>query len=97
MGAVSNTVDYHNDDEGLLQAVQQINKQHHFGVDRTLALAQEAYGSGVSWHMVKKVVSRCEKCTHLCPAVRNRWKAGNLATTHVWAIIYIAHFSILIL
>ena len=59
-------------DKPSLQDIRAIHDRNHFGVDRTLALAKEKYVSCVSKKMVKRVVSRCERCARIDPAMTFR-------------------------
>jgi ribonuclease HI len=67
-----------------LQDVREIHDRCHFGVDRTLELARERFGDGVSRKMVKKIVSRCDRCARVDPSVAFRWDRGVVAASRVW-------------
>jgi hypothetical protein len=67
-----------------LRDVQAIHDRCHFGVDRTLQLAHEQFGSSVSKKMVKKVVSRCDRCARIDPAITFRWDQGSITGQRVW-------------
>ena len=67
-----------------LNDVRAIHDQCHFGVDRTLRLVKERFGRGVSRKLVKKVVSHCDRCACIDPAVTFRWEHGAVTTPRVW-------------
>ena len=67
-----------------LQDIRAIHDRCHFGVDRTLALAREHFGDGVSRRMVRRVVLRCDQCAKIDPAVTFNWDHGSLAASDVW-------------
>ncbi len=64
--------------------VRVIHERNHFGVDRTLHLAREALGDGVSRRLVKRVVARCEQCARIDPALRERPGPGRVTVHSVW-------------
>ena len=64
--------------------VKRIHDQHHFGIDRTLELAKEKMGNQVTRNDVKAVVSSCNQCAQICPAVVNRIPHGHLSSNKVW-------------
>lgn len=67
------------------QRIKEIHNRCHFGVERTLQLAQERYGTSVSRRVVKKVVSRCHPCSRIDPAVSFKWDSGEIASgAQVW-------------
>ena len=67
-----------------LHDVWKLHERCHFGVDRTLELAKERFGAGISRRMVRKVVSRCDRCARIDPTVSIRWDHGTLAAPNVW-------------
>ena len=68
-----------------LDSVRAIHERGHFGVDRTLQLAQERYGPDqVSRRMVKKVVSRCQRCARIDPPINFQWDSGHITATKIW-------------
>ena len=78
-----------------LTQLKELHDHHHFGVDRTLALSREAFGDDVSRKQVRKVVSRCEQCARIDPAVTFRWEAGRVTvpTTRHRLATDIAHVA----
>ena len=60
-----------------LKDVKTIHEKCHFGVDRSLQLARQRFGEGVSRKMVKRVVSRCDVCKRVDPAITFRWEKGS--------------------
>ena len=69
----------------LFRQVKGLHERHHFGVKRTTELAREQSGDEVSTQLVKAVVSQCQQCARICPAVTVRPRRGKLTTTRVWA------------
>ena len=67
-----------------LHNVKELHCKHHFGVYRTLELAQQKWGQNVSRRMVKKVVRNSEPCARFDPAVVSKVKKGNLNSVCVW-------------
>ena len=67
-----------------LQDVWLIHDRCHFGVDHTLELAQERFGSSISKKMVKQIVSRCDRCARIDPAITFSWDHGVVAAAAVW-------------
>ena len=61
----------------------------HFGIQRTLELAREKYGKDVTMDSVKKVVSMCDVCRKIDPAVVHRTPKGALETFSPWERIAI--------
>ena len=77
-----------------LEAIQKIHEQCHFGVDRTLELAREKFGPEVSRRSARRVVSRCDECARIDPAVNIKWDHGAITAVDVserWAAD-ITHF-----
>lgn len=70
--------------EDMREMVTRIHLQHHFGVDRTLELAQLKFGQRASRQLVKSVVSQCQQCARIDPAVTFRWQKGSLNSDSVW-------------
>ena len=68
-----------------VQQVRVEHEKHHFGVDRTLELAREKFGDAVTRRMVRKVVAHCDQCARIDPAVRNRWKHGQVLVADTWS------------
>ena len=56
---------------------------HHFGVDRSLSIARQQYGSDVSRCDVSQVVEACPKCRSVDPAPI-RWNHGTLGVDKTW-------------
>jgi hypothetical protein len=52
-----------------LHDIRAIHDRSHFGVDRTLDLARERFNDVVSRKTVKRVVSRCDRCARIDPAI----------------------------
>ena len=78
-----------------LKDIKKIHEQCHFGVERTLELARQRFGLGVSRKSVRKVVSRCQECARIDPAVNIRWDHGRITASEVserWAAD-ITHFK----
>ena len=67
-----------------LNDVRAIHDRCHFGVDRTLRLVKERFGRGVSRKLVKKVISHCDRCARIDPAVTFRWEHGVVTAPRVW-------------
>ncbi|MCH9663309.1 MAG: aspartyl protease family protein [Gammaproteobacteria bacterium] len=67
-----------------LSDVKAIHNQCHFGVDKTLGLVKERFGRGVSRKVVKKVVSHCDRCVRVDPAVTFSWERGTVIALRVW-------------
>lgn len=65
-------------------SISEIHKQNHFGVQRTLELAREKFGEGITTAEVEKVVRDCEPCARICPAAKNNVKKGWLFSSMVW-------------
>lgn len=63
--------------------VKLIHDRCHFGVERTFQLVKERF-PGVSRNLIKKVVSRCEQCSRIDPALNFRYDHGNLTSNRVW-------------
>ena len=64
--------------------VERIHRQHHFGVDRMLEIVRRKLGPRASRRLVKSVVSECQQCTSIDPAVTFRWQTGKQATSSMW-------------
>ena len=64
--------------------VRDVHNRCHFGVDRTLELARTRFGHGVSRKMVKRVVTRCEKCARIDSARTFNWERGDLKVPLTW-------------
>ena len=47
-------------------------------------MARERFGDKVSRKMVKRVVTRCDRCARIDPAINFRWNHGNLKTPITW-------------
>ena len=72
--------------EGLQPSKQEvalIHSKHHFGVDRMLELLREKFAR-VDRKTVKEVVSECQQCAMIDPAVNLRWQSGTIASGAVW-------------
>ena len=67
-----------------IEVIKEIHERNHFGVDRTLELARDCCGEGVSRKMVKRVVNRCDRCARVDPAVRFSWMEGSTITSRTW-------------
>lgn len=68
-----------------LEEVRVVHERGHFGIDRTLQLAREKYGPNqVSKRMVRKVVSRCDRCARVDPTPTFNWDSGQIANTKIW-------------
>ena len=67
-----------------ISQLRDMHRCHHFGVDRTLELARERFGDCVSRKSVRKVVSRCEECSRIDPAVNMKWKSGHVTVNETW-------------
>ena len=67
-----------------LSQLKEMHERHHLGVDRTLELAREVFGATVSRRQVRKVVSRCDTCARIDPAVRLRWEEGKVSVNGTW-------------
>ncbi len=63
--------------------LQELHAQHHFGIDRTLELAREAFGGEISRRIIKKVVSRCDACARIDPA-STKFEHGKLTVEETW-------------
>lgn len=75
--------------------IRKIHERCHFGTDRTLELARQRFGQSVSRKLAKKVVSRCQECARIDPAVNIRWDHGKITADEVserWAAD-ITHFK----
>lgn len=62
--------------------VEQLHSQHHFGVDRTLHLAQQV-DSSITRRQVENVVRQCVQCSSIDPAPV-RWNSGRLSVEKCW-------------
>lgn len=83
-------------DSWSLQDLVAVHQRGHFGVERTLQLARERYGSGVSKKSVKKVISRCHQCSRIDPAITFHWDRGNIsAPGGIWQrlAVDLTHFD----
>lgn len=67
-----------------LDEVRAVHDRCHFGVDRTLELARESLGDSVSRRMVRKVVSRCQRCARIDPAQTFKWDHGTIGADRSW-------------
>lgn len=67
-----------------IEVIKEIHERSHFGVDRTLELARDRCGEGVSRKMVKRVVNRCDRCARVDPAARFSWMEGSTVTLKTW-------------
>jgi len=67
-----------------LEDIKSIHEKCHFGVDRSLELAREKFGNGVSRRMVRRVVNRCDVCARVDPAIKFRWDHGSVKASNTW-------------
>lgn len=63
-------------------SLEQLHRQHHFGVQRTLHLARQV-DSNVTREEVECVVKACGPCNSIDPAPI-KWKKGYLHVTNCW-------------
>lgn len=77
------------DSHTLFHDIKAIHDRCHFGVERTLNLAKEKLGTQVSKKIVKKVVSRCDRCAKIDPSIQFRWEQGTLSCSNIWERIAI--------
>ena len=72
--------------EGLQPSKQEvvlIHSKHHFGVDCMLQLLCEKFAC-VDCKTVKEVISECQQCTMIDPAVNLWWQSGTIVSGAVW-------------
>ena len=81
--------------ESQRNEIEQIHSQNHFGVKRTLELAQIRFGQEIVSENVQDIIDKCESCAKICPAVRNRAQKGHLTSSTVWEWLSIdlCHFG----
>lgn len=82
--------------ENIFSEIKRIHDRCHFGVDRTLNLAKQKLGDVVSRKLVKKVVSRCDRCAKIDPPITFKWDKGAIACgSGTWQklAIDITHYS----
>ncbi|XP_067949567.1 uncharacterized protein [Watersipora subatra] len=63
--------------------VRKTHDLHHFGIDRTLYIAEQRLGKCVSRKAVKNIVENCPACQRVDPTPM-RWTKGNLEVEVVW-------------
>jgi hypothetical protein len=67
----------------LKDRLREQHDSHHLGVDRTLHLALERFGSSVSKKDVEEVVKECHVCRRVDPAPV-RWETGHVDVDEDW-------------
>jgi transposase InsO family protein/ribonuclease HI len=63
-------------------SLEELHRQHHFGVQRTLHLARQV-NSNVTREEVERVVKACGPCNSIDPTPM-KWKKGHLHVTNCW-------------
>lgn len=63
--------------------VRAVHNQHHFGVQRTLYLAEKVLGRSIELESVEKVVRSCHRCRSVDPQPVT-WSHGCLGVEVVW-------------
>ena len=66
-----------------VEEIQRIHEAHHLGIERTLYVAREVLGEGVTEEAVRDVISTCSPCSRIDPAPV-KWDSGTLAVEGIW-------------
>lgn len=61
-----------------------IHRRHHLGVDRTFELARKKLGDEVTRADVSRVLSTCDECAKICPAINPHYPKGKLSSDQAW-------------
>ena len=72
------------EEQTLHNLIKTIHDKTHFGIQRTLELAQEQLGPSVTASSVERVIAECEPCSRICPSVKHRGLKGVLSVSETW-------------
>jgi transposase InsO family protein len=64
--------------------IREVHAKHHFGVEKTYNVIRQDMNKEVTRTMVRDVISRCEVCSRISPAVNLSWNYGDLSSENVW-------------
>ena len=71
-------------DQSMDTAIMEMHRQHHLGVQRTYSLAKLKFGDGITKDRVATLLSDCDECSRICPAVNPHYRKGFLSANDVW-------------
>ena len=67
----------------MTEAIRELHRTHHLGINRTLRLARKQLGRQVSRKVVRTVVRGCQECQRIDPAPV-RWETSSLEVEETW-------------